>query len=469
MFAPMEEVQPQARAEERKMDKRGRRSSANGCQLHWPTLLVTDCPVRGRQVGHAVSRKVCQCSEPCTCSGTLVQQRGCAIEGGNPQIWGRKVVSHFKGGAWAHGQSVPSSLVAMAVANLWVQEGTLPSCEDIASPQAKQALKPWFRHTIGIHPTYKHCTHIPAFLRLQILIHAMVRGFHLLLFFLWISSSGCASPCTSLHMERAKRASRDAWMSPCTARKHLFLIQGGGFGTSPCACIPFSILHKPSLAGAVQHTSRVEKKLLILFKSSTLSHFLGHGIAPSGCTSRLRSHMAHVLWNMDADAWAVCGILSLPHLLYVWLWTRPQDLRNVAERPVATFANLAYALKGVQFATVIYWWMQTQGNVFEWKDTNLLQVVLAAALLAIGQALNVGIYRAIGKPGVYYGCRLGESVPWHDGFPFNVVRHPQYVGAVLTVWGMVSLVFRTTHPGLLGVATFWTTLYTITALIEDYL
>jgi protein-S-isoprenylcysteine O-methyltransferase Ste14 len=41
---------------------------------------------------------------------------------------------------------------------------------------------------------------------------------------------------------------------------------------------------------------------------------------------------------------------------------------------------------------------------------------------------------AIGKVGVYYGTRLGATVPWVEGFPFNVVRHPQYVGAVLSLW-----------------------------------
>ena len=56
------------------------------------------------------------------------------------------------------------------------------------------------------------------------------------------------------------------------------------------------------------------------------------------------------------------------------------------------------------------------------------------------QALNVGIYRAIGHEGVYYGFKLGHNIPWHDGFPFNLVPHPQYVGSVLTVWGVVALV-----------------------------
>ena len=50
---------------------------------------------------------------------------------------------------------------------------------------------------------------------------------------------------------------------------------------------------------------------------------------------------------------------------------------------------------------------------------------LALVLLAAGQALNVGIFRAIGHAGVYYGFKLGHTIPWVSGFPFNVVSHPQ--------------------------------------------
>ncbi len=38
------------------------------------------------------------------------------------------------------------------------------------------------------------------------------------------------------------------------------------------------------------------------------------------------------------------------------------------------------------------------------------------------QWLNVGIFQAIGHAGVYYGFKLGHTIPWVDGFPFNVVR-----------------------------------------------
>jgi protein-S-isoprenylcysteine O-methyltransferase Ste14 len=56
------------------------------------------------------------------------------------------------------------------------------------------------------------------------------------------------------------------------------------------------------------------------------------------------------------------------------------------------------------------------------------------------QWLNLGIFHAIGHAGVYYGFKLGHTIPWVDGFPFNVVSHPQYVGSVATLLGMAALV-----------------------------
>lgn len=59
---------------------------------------------------------------------------------------------------------------------------------------------------------------------------------------------------------------------------------------------------------------------------------------------------------------------------------------------------------------------------------------------AQAQWLNIGIFRAIGHPGVYYGFKLGHTIPWVDGFPFNVVSHPQYVGSVATLLGAAAIV-----------------------------
>jgi hypothetical protein len=54
-------------------------------------------------------------------------------------------------------------------------------------------------------------------------------------------------------------------------------------------------------------------------------------------------------------------------------------------------------------------------------------------------------------------------------FPFSLgIRHPQYVGSVLTLWGFVALLWDPAQrPALLHVALAWTGLYGVTAVIED--
>ena len=79
----------------------------------------------------------------------------------------------------------------------------------------------------------------------------------------------------------------------------------------------------------------------------------------------------------------------------------------------------------------------------------------------------MGIYNAIGADGVYYGFKLGKTVPWVTGFPFNVTSHPQYIGSVLTVWGCFCLTLSQQPPGLLPLTIYWTCLYAITLIQEQ--
>ncbi len=120
------------------------------------------------------------------------------------------------------------------------------------------------------------------------------------------------------------------------------------------------------------------------------------------------------------------------------------------------------------------WASRSQGLCPATYNLPLWQWLAGILLIAFGQALNVGIYRAIGTDGVYYGFKLGKKVPWVNGFPFSVVPHPQYVGSSLTVWGVTALLASQVPPGsalqlsLFGIAGFWTALYIITGIMEQY-
>jgi hypothetical protein len=121
-----------------------------------------------------------------------------------------------------------------------------------------------------------------------------------------------------------------------------------------------------------------------------------------------------------------------------------------------------------QFGAVLVWFGSSRANgiCLDSKLVSLPQFTLFLQLLAVGQALNIGIYRAIGEAGVYYGFKLGHTVPWHTGFPFNVVNHPQYVGSVASVLAFAVLVMQQAPSGLWILTGYWTLLYLITGVWE---
>jgi protein-S-isoprenylcysteine O-methyltransferase Ste14 len=80
------------------------------------------------------------------------------------------------------------------------------------------------------------------------------------------------------------------------------------------------------------------------------------------------------------------------------------------------------------------------------------------------------VLQALGHDGVYYGFKLGKVIPWVNGYPFDIVPHPQYFGSVMTVWGMVALVWsQAPQAALVIMAGYWTLVYVVTALQEQYL
>eukprot|EP00938_MAST-03A_sp_MAST-3A-sp1_P003000 g3000.t1 len=101
------------------------------------------------------------------------------------------------------------------------------------------------------------------------------------------------------------------------------------------------------------------------------------------------------------------------------------------------------------------------------------QISLALPMLIVGQILNLSVYRAIGKEGVYYGYKLGIHIPWASGFPFSVLRHPQYVGATMSWWAIIIMLAGAPSivgSGLFGIGFGVITSYVLMSLVEtDYI
>ena len=87
-------------------------------------------------------------------------------------------------------------------------------------------------------------------------------------------------------------------------------------------------------------------------------------------------------------------------------------------------ARLFVAFKVLQCLVFVGWWF-AHGDWLRPTATEPGPVLFGALMVVAGQILNVSVLVRLGRVGVFYGSRLGETVPWRAGFPFSWLRHPQ--------------------------------------------
>lgn len=146
-------------------------------------------------------------------------------------------------------------------------------------------------------------------------------------------------------------------------------------------------------------------------------------------------------------------------MVLLWWWADNWGIPKLAKIPTA---DLLLAIGLVGLGQVRIWFCAA------WLCFQLHMCISDSANALSLQTLNISMYNAIGKKGVYYGEKLGSKVPWCTSFPFSVVSHPQYVGSVLSVWGMFALVQAQGPSTLWVIATYWSALYVVTGLIEHF-
>jgi len=140
-------------------------------------------------------------------------------------------------------------------------------------------------------------------------------------------------------------------------------------------------------------------------------------------------------------------LLSLERLCYAWAWMQPNSflelcaapMRPAGFEPTEVLEGLFYLFKVIQACVFAYWCLRF-GHGQLWPiEAPAPILVVGGLLILVGQALNVSVFRRLGKTGVFYGVRFGYQVPWVEGFPFSLLKHPQYVGTVLSIWGFFMI------------------------------
>jgi phosphatidyl-N-methylethanolamine N-methyltransferase len=96
---------------------------------------------------------------------------------------------------------------------------------------------------------------------------------------------------------------------------------------------------------------------------------------------------------------------------------------------------LFYLFKAIQISIFAAWCYHFDiGSVGLLRD-GMAPVAVGATLMIVGQALNLGVFYRLGTLGVFYGNCLGHDIPHCSEFPFSLFNHPQYIGALASIWG----------------------------------
>jgi hypothetical protein len=145
-------------------------------------------------------------------------------------------------------------------------------------------------------------------------------------------------------------------------------------------------------------------------------------------------------------------LLALERLTYAYIWHHPATFRarcarlvpHVLVGPVEVVRALFVVFKLIQISVFVAW-IVVHANGGSMLTASLPAFVVGTLLMIVGQTLNAGVFLRLGATGVFYGKRLGCDLPWISGFPFSIAPHPQYVGTVLTIWGLF-LIARYPYP-----------------------
>jgi phosphatidyl-N-methylethanolamine N-methyltransferase len=142
------------------------------------------------------------------------------------------------------------------------------------------------------------------------------------------------------------------------------------------------------------------------------------------------------------------ALLSLERICYILIARAPDGFRAWCAHPlvarlgtpVDVVRALFLSFKALQGAVFFAWcYVHSQGTLLPLAAPPWA-LATGAVLIASGQFLSTSVFYQLGYVGVFYGARLGHTVPWCTSFPFAYLSHPQYVGTVLSIWGLFLIV-----------------------------
>jgi len=158
-------------------------------------------------------------------------------------------------------------------------------------------------------------------------------------------------------------------------------------------------------------------------------------------------------------------LLGIERVGYWWVWNHPNRFAAAVRRwaqlssgdPVFALRRMFFGFKAIQITVLVGWCMLFGGSLLPLPTAPTTALVGGVVLLLLGQVLNLSVMWRLGNEGVFYGNRFGRPIEWQTGFPFSLLPHPQYLGALLSVWGFM-LIMRYPNPDWIAlplISTAW--------------
>jgi hypothetical protein len=168
------------------------------------------------------------------------------------------------------------------------------------------------------------------------------------------------------------------------------------------------------------------------------------------------------------------ALLSLERICYVLVWRYPNLFKAFCNRlgalsangPVSVLQMLFYCFKTIQLAVFFAWCYLYAAGSFSLLNGGLLSLVVGGALIVAGQILNFSVFYRLGTTGVFYGNQFGYEIRWCREFPFSILKHPQYVGTLFSIWGFF-LAMRFANDGWYMLPSLETVYYILGAYFEQ--
>jgi len=143
-----------------------------------------------------------------------------------------------------------------------------------------------------------------------------------------------------------------------------------------------------------------------------------------------------------------------------------KELNKEGQEPEFILSAVS-AFKVVQVAVFGSWYYLHFGFNLPPAQPSPQVALVSLVVFAVGQILNLSVWYQIGKDGVCYGVKYGRTIPWCTSFPYNVLSHPQYTGAILTVWGIFGLLAQSAPNDWFAIPIIETALYILSMFVLE--